>query len=83
MSRPTVTTRAHQAGCVVCHGSEARWTGANARALAARHHDHTKHETWYGLSMAVRYGEAEPDPDPRQMDIETAIAAHQQRGPQV
>lgn len=80
MKRPTVTTRAHEAGCFVCHGSEAHWTKANARAVAARHHDSTKHETWFRSSIAVRYGQAEPDP--RQMDIETAIAAHQQRGSQ-
>lgn len=73
MKRATVTTRSHRAGCVVCHGSDAHWTKANARALAARHHDSKKHETWYEATIAVRYGRTAADA--RQLDIEAAIAA--------
>lgn len=43
------------AGCFVCH-SEAQWTGKNALALAARHHDATGHPTWCEQVMSVRYG---------------------------
>lgn len=73
MKRATVITRSHRAGCVVCHGSDAHLTKANARALAARHHDSKKHETWYEATIAVRYGRTATDA--RQMDIEAAIAA--------
>ena len=45
-----------QGGCFVCHGGSAAWTGKNAMAVAARHHDQTGHETWVDQVLSVRYG---------------------------
>lgn len=72
MTRATATTRTLQAGCFVCHTS-AHWTGANAQAVAARHHDRTGHATWCDVVLSIRYGQHAPDPD--QIDIEDAIAS--------
>ena len=69
--RPTVSTHTATAGCVTCHGQGTGWTGANALALAARHHDATQHATWCDTHLSVRYGDAQPDA--RQIDIEDAI----------
>lgn len=69
--RPTVSTRTATAGCATCHGQGTGWTGANALALAARHHDATGHATWCDTHLSVRYGSAKPDD--RQIDIEDAI----------
>jgi hypothetical protein len=69
--RPTVSTQTATAGCVTCHGQGTGWTGANALALAARHHDATGHATWCDTHLSVRYGSAKPDD--RQIDIEDAI----------
>ena len=44
------------AGCHQCHGTEAQWSGKNALAVAARHHDATGHTTWCEQVMSVRYG---------------------------
>lgn len=73
MSGPVRTLRA---GCTTCHGAEAFWTGPNAQAVAARHHQTTGHATWCDLS--VRYGAAAPDP--RQTDLEEVIASIEQAG---
>lgn len=71
--RTTATSRDVRAGCCVCHGRHPHWTGPNAQGLAARHHDATGHATWSDVHLMVRYGRDEPDA--RQLDIETAIAA--------
>ena len=73
MTRRTATSRDVRAGCFVCHGSEAHWTHAGAQGTAAAHHDATGHETWSDVMLMVRYGQ--PAADPRQTDIEDAIAA--------
>lgn len=71
--RDTFTSRDLNAGCFVCHGSEPRWTGPNAQALAAQHHDRTKHQTWCDVHLSIRYG-SNADDD-RQIDLEDAIAS--------
>ena len=71
--RATSTVRELQAGCYTCHGTAAHWTGPNAQALAARHHDGTDHPTWCNIQLAIVYGAHRADP--RQTDIEAAIAA--------
>jgi hypothetical protein len=71
--RPTFTSRDVTAGCFVCNGSDAIWTGGNAQGVAARHHDAKKHATWVSVHMSVCYGQEAPDP--RQTDIEDAIAS--------
>ncbi len=68
VARTRSTTR--EAGCHVCH-TAAHWTGANAQAVAARHHDQTGHPTW--CIVAVSYGQHATDA--RQIDIEDAIAS--------
>jgi hypothetical protein len=50
------TYRECMGGCFVCWGSDAQWTGPNAQALAARHHDSTGHNTWADIQLQVRYG---------------------------
>jgi hypothetical protein len=72
LQRRTSNVRDLRAGCFVCHGADARWTSANAQALAAQHHDRTGHPTWCDIAMSIRYGRA--GVDPRQTDIEDAIA---------
>lgn len=71
--RRTSTSRTVIAGCFVCNGSEAMWTHAGAQGTAARHHDKTNHATWSDVILTVRYGEDAVDP--RQVDLEDAIAA--------
>jgi hypothetical protein len=61
------------AGCLVCSGRTPRWTKANAQALAAQHHDRTGHATWVTIATEIQYGNAASDP--RQTDIEDAIAS--------
>jgi len=61
------------AGCLVCSGRTPRWTKANAQALAAQHHDRTGHATWVTIATEIQYGNTAPDP--RQTDIEDAIAS--------
>ena len=61
------------AGCYVCDGTTARWTAANAQALAAQHHDRTNHATWVKYDGEIQYGRRAADP--RQIDIEDAIAS--------
>ncbi len=73
MNRATSTIRSLRAGCYNCEGPAARWTGANAQALAARHHDRTDHRTWCTVQLDIVYGTCRADP--RQHDIEAAIAA--------
>lgn len=73
LTRIADRTRSAEAGCHVCHASVPRWTGANAQAVAARHHDRTGHATWYRVVLAGTYGRAAPDS--RQIDIEDAIAS--------
>lgn len=72
MTRLAHRTRELSAGCSVCKGEEPIWTGANAQALAARHHDKHRHATWCDIRISVRYGQQEADP--RQIDIEDAIS---------
>lgn len=67
------TERVLRAGCHVCHGDTAYWTAANAQALAAQHHDRTTHATWVEIVMTTQYGRIAADP--RQIDIEDAIAS--------
>ncbi len=62
-----------RAGCHVCSGDTARWTEANAQAVAAQHHDRTGHATWVRYAGEIQYGRAAADP--RQTDIEDAIAS--------
>jgi len=62
-----------RAGCVACFGTTARWTSANAQAVAAKHHNHTGHTTWYHIDELGGYGRATVDD--RQIDIEDAIAS--------
>ncbi len=71
--RKKQTERVLRAGCHVCHGDRAYWTAANAQALAARHHDRTTHATWVEIVMTTQYGRIAADP--RQTDIEDAIAS--------
>lgn len=71
--RDTFTSRDLRAGCFVCHGCDAQWTGPNAQALAARHHDGTGHQTWCEVHLSIRYGSDAGDD--RQTDIEDAIAS--------
>lgn len=73
MMRDTFTSRDLKAGCFLCHGTDAHWTGPNAQALAAQHHDRTKHQTWCDVYLSIRYG-ADAGDD-RQIDIEDAIAS--------
>lgn len=72
LARRTATDRSFSAGCRVCHGDRANWTGGNAQALAAKHHDRTGHLTWCKIATSIEYGRAAPDD--RQLDIEVAIA---------
>ncbi len=71
--RATYISRDVRAGCFVCHDGNANWTGPNAQGVAARHHDATKHATWCDVYMGIRYGDN--GADPRQTDIEDAIAS--------
>ncbi len=73
LKRTSSRTRDARAGCRVCHGDRAHWTTANAQALAAQHHDRTGHETWCRIVSDIQYGRAAADP--RQIDIEDAIAS--------
>jgi len=59
MTRVKSTTTEHRAGCLVCTGTAAIWTGKNALAVAARHHDATGHATWADQILQVRYGSAD------------------------
>ena len=43
------------AGCFVCNGSDAIWTGANAVACAARHADAHGHKTWADQTISIKY----------------------------
>lgn len=76
--RRTASSRTAQAGCFVCNNGLARWFGANAVGVAARHHDATGHPTWADQVISTRYG-AVPAADSRQADIEdfTGAAAPQ------
>ncbi len=56
MSRQTRVARSVRAGCFVCFGEAAHWTGGQAQGTAAKHHDDTGHETWAEVEMSVRYG---------------------------
>ena len=71
--RDTFTGRDVKAGCFVCSGMDAKWTGPNAQGVAARHHDATGHATWCDVYMTIRYGRDEADA--AQTDIEDAIGA--------
>ena len=61
-SRRLRTTRKRRAGCLACFGPEAKWSGANAQALAAKHHDAYGHVTWVEVLMRIKYG-AQKRPD--------------------
>lgn len=64
MSRTVSTSTTVKAGCFACEGSIAIWTGKNAMAVAARHHDATGHQTWADQHLSIRYGvEAVSHPD--------------------
>ncbi|GLK49657.1 hypothetical protein GCM10017620_26300 [Brevundimonas intermedia] len=58
MARRKFTKTDVRAGCFVCNGADPRWTGKNAMALAARHHDATGHNTWADQVLIIRYGDA-------------------------
>ncbi len=48
-------------GCDVCHGrGTAHWQGANAMAVAARHHGATGHPTWAEQVISAWWGERPP-----------------------
>lgn len=70
--RETFTSRDVRAGCFTCHGTDAFWLTPNAQALAALHHDKTKHPTWCDVHLSIHYGREQADP--RQIDIEDAIS---------
>jgi hypothetical protein len=72
-ARQRTKTRNLLGGCHVCSGHTARWTKANAQALAAQHHDRTGHATWVTIAEDIQYGRNAADP--RQTDIEDAIAS--------
>ncbi|NJC33896.1 hypothetical protein GGR88_001370 [Sphingomonas jejuensis] len=76
--RVTETKREVSAGCLDCGRPGALWSGGNAQAVAARHHDATGHRTWVNAYMAIRYGAAPDTSD--QHDIEDAIAASSSGG---
>lgn len=59
MGRTYYVSRDIRAGCFSCWGSDCHWTGKNAQAVAARHHDATGHETWADVYMSITYGERE------------------------
>lgn len=61
-----------QGGCMTCNGSLAMWVGPHAQAVAARHHDATRHQTWCDVTLSYVYGADAKDD--RQIDIEDAIA---------
>jgi len=66
-----------RAGCYICHGSRAAWTGPNAQAVAVRHHTAFGHPTWCDVTLSFRYGEFEPGDGPAgdgDQDPETAEA---------
>lgn len=63
--------RSYAAGCFDCHGTDTHWTGANAKAVAARHHHAAGHRTWYEERIVFESSAS----DPRQTDIEDAIAS--------
>lgn len=46
----------NKAGCYTCHGGNTEWTAANAKALAAQHHDKTGHRTWAQNTSRTEYG---------------------------
>lgn len=69
--RETATSRDVRAGCFVCGGHDAKWFGANAQGVAARHHDATGHVTWCDVVLSITYGADQPDG--AQIDIEDAI----------
>ncbi|WP_312488165.1 hypothetical protein [Sphingomonas sp.] len=50
----------------------AMWVGPHAQAVAARHHDATRHQTWCDVTLCYVYGADAKDD--RQTDIEDAIA---------
>jgi hypothetical protein len=77
-NRRTDIKRDYRAGCLVCYGEKARWTSANAQAVAAQHHDRTGHATWCDKVEQISYGRHEPDD--RQHDLEDAIAASRSGG---
>lgn len=55
MKRATHTTIINQrGGCTMCAGLV--WSGANAVAMAARHHDRTRHKTWAEQTQRIEYG---------------------------
>jgi hypothetical protein len=41
-----------------CDRCPVQWSGKNALALAARHHDKTRHPTWAEQTQRTHYGEA-------------------------
>lgn len=45
-----------QAGCHECAHGKTQWSGKNAQAVAARHHDATGHHTWVDVYMSISYG---------------------------
>lgn len=73
MTRETFTSRYLKAGCFICHGTDAQWTGPNAQALAAQHHDRSKHRTWCDVRLSILYGADVVDD--RQIDLEDAISS--------
>lgn len=79
MTRQKQQVRHVEAGCRTCHSDRAHWTGANAQAVAARHHDGTGHPTWCRVSLSIAYGEETRDD--RQIDIEDTLAAIRRAGP--
>ena len=48
----TTVTNA-KGGCGRCN---AQWDGKNAVAMAARHHDNTRHPTWAEQTQRTEYG---------------------------
>lgn len=60
MTRRTSTHSEVRGGCHDCKGATPIWTGKNAMALAARHHDATGHQTWAEQMLSITYGDTGP-----------------------
>lgn len=54
--RQTTVASEVAAGCFTCDDGDMVWAGANAQAVAARHHDVTGHTTWCHVNRTIRYG---------------------------
>jgi hypothetical protein len=49
-----------------CDGCSSSWNGNNALAVAAKHHDKTRHRTWAEVTQRTEYGSAPGAPARRE-----------------